>query len=67
MGVVRGQASRAGPDLDDGFFEFGEDALFLHATEGGVRGGLRGEGAVGGLRGGVGVDGGFGADEVVGG
>ena len=57
---VRGQAPGARPHLDDGFFEFGEDALFLQAAEGGVRGGGRGEVPVGGAGGGVGVDGGFG-------
>ena len=62
---VPAEAAGAGPDGDDAFFEFGEDALFLEVAEGEVRFCVRGEGAEGGLGGGTGVYGSFGGDEVV--
>lgn len=52
VGAV-GEASVAVPDLDDGFFELGEDALFFVAAEG--VGGRGGEGLVRCLRCGAGV------------
>ena len=62
---MSGQAAGARPDLHDAFFEFGEEAFFFQAAEGGVGSGGGAEGAVGGEGGGVGVDGRFGGDEVV--
>ena len=62
---MSGQATGAWPDLYDAFFEFGEEAFFFQAAEGGVGSGAGAEGAVGGEGGGVGVDGRFGGDEVV--
>ena len=53
------------PYLDNGFFEFCEDALFLEASEGFVRGGAVEEGAVGGLGWRASIDGRFGDDFVM--
>ena len=64
LSVVACQTA-AGPDLDDGLFELGEDAFFLESAEGRVRGRSIGVGAEGGLSRGEGFDGGFGGDEVV--
>ena len=64
LGVVPGQAA-AGPDLDDGLLELGQEAFFLESAEGRVGGGAIGVSAEGGLRRSEGFDGGFGGDEVV--
>lgn len=53
------------PYLDNGLFEFSEEALLLQRAETGVVRGAGGEGAEGGLGRGAGVDGGLGSDEVV--
>lgn len=55
------------PDCDDGFFEFGEDALFLQCAERRIGFCAAGKSAVACLRRGTGVDGSLGVDEVVGG
>lgn len=64
LGVVARYAA-AGPDLDDGFFEFGQEPVFLESAEGEVGRGSVGEGAECGLCGGEGFDGGFGGYEIV--
>ena len=64
LSVVACQTA-AGPDLDDGLFKFGEEALFLESAEGNVgRGSVR-EGAEDGLGRSEGVDRSFGRDEVM--
>ena len=55
----------AGPDLDDGLFELGQEAFFLESAEGRVGGRSVGVSAEGGLRRREGFDGGFGGHEVV--
>ena len=62
---MRGEAARTGPDLNDGFFEFGEDAFFLEETERRVGREMGREVAIGGVGGCASVDGGFAVDEVV--
>lgn len=64
---MAGEFAGAGPHLDDGFFEFGEDALFLEVAERGGGGSGGGEGAVGGVGGEASVDREFFGDKVVGG
>ena len=61
---MAGQAA-AGPDLDDGFLEFGQEAVFLESAKGDVGGRSGCEGAEFGLCRGEGFDWGFGRYEIV--